>query len=105
MNQKGEILDKGSGAIDRLTRSAHYKTLAFCLVCSIIGNCWQSYSNSKLQDQYIKTTTEMSEKRVQEIKSMVDQEVERKIYPIKTGVEAATRKVDTIIEKIGNEVN
>ena len=103
MENKADLIEKGTGGITKLTNAAHYKTLAFCLVISLIVNFWQGYSNSKLTSEIIKQNNDLNEKRVQEIKSMVQQEVEEKIQPIKLNVESATKKVDTVIERIDNE--
>lgn len=105
MENKAELIKEGTGGIAKLTSVAHYKTLAFCLVVSLIVNCCQGYSNSKLTSEIIKQNNELNEKRVQELKSMVYKTVDDKIQPIKENVENTTKKVDTVIEKIGNEGN
>lgn len=105
MENKAELIKEGTGGIAKLTSVAHYKTLAFCLVVSLIVNCCQGWSNSKMTDRLVKQSEELNEKRIQDLKSMIEKEVDVKIQPIKENVENTTKKVDTVIEKIGNEGN
>src|SRR5690606_1425007 len=94
MSDKAELIKEGTGGIAKLTSVAHYKTLAFCLVVSLIVNCCQGWNNSKLTDRLVKQSEELNEKRIQDLKSMIKQEVDDKIQPIKENVENTTKKVE-----------
>lgn len=101
---KGEMAEKVTGSITKLTNAAHYKTLAFCLVISLIVNCCQGYSNSKLTDRLIKTSEDLNEKRIEELKNIVQKEVVHQVGPIAKKVDTISQNADSTFKRINNRM-
>lgn len=96
---KGDLIEKVTGGITKLTNAAHYKTLAFCLVICLIIIFWQRYDNNKLMNRLIDDTSTLNEKRIEEIKAVSRLESRRVVQEeVVPKVDSMRQKVDTVTE-------
>lgn len=105
MINKGELIDKSTGSITKLTSAAHQKTLAFCLVICLVVIFWQRYDNNKLTNRLLDTTEDLQEKRIQEIKSIVRGEVTQQVRPISDKVDTIRQNADSTFNIVKDKVN
>lgn len=101
---KPELLEKGTEAVEKLTRSAHYRTLAFCLVFSVCFNIWQGYNNDRLTNKILNTTEDLQEKRIEELKSIVQGEVKQQVKPIAEKVDTIKQTADSTFRNINEKI-
>ncbi|MGO3807433.1 MAG: hypothetical protein ACTJHT_14145 [Sphingobacterium sp.] len=104
MIDKGELIEKGTGGVTKLTNAAHQKTLAFCLVVSLIVIFWQRYDNNKLTNRILNTTEDLQEKRIEELKSMVHGEVSQQVRPIAEKVDTIKQNADSTFKNINEKL-
>jgi len=102
---KGELIEKGTGGITKLTVAAHQKTLAFCLVVCLIVIFWQRYDNNKLTQKLLTVTEELQEKRIEELKTMVRGEVRQQVRPISDKVDTIKQSADSTFSIVKEKVN
>lgn len=101
---KGELIDKGTGGITKLTTAAHHKTLAFCLVVCLITIFWQRYDNNKLTNRLLDVTEDLQEKRIEELKNMVHGEVKQQVRPISDKVDTIKQSADSTFSIVKEKV-
>ena len=101
---KGELIERGPEGIAKLTDSANKKTLAYCLVFSIIFNIWQGYNNDRLTKKILNTTEDLQEKRIEELKSMVRGEVIQQVQPIAKKVDTIRQTADSTFRNINEKL-
>lgn len=101
---KGDLIEKGTGGITKLTNTAHQKTLAFCLIVALIVIFWQRYDNNILLNRFLNETSALNEKRVEELKGIVKKEVGSQVKPIADKVDTIKQTADSTFRNINNKL-
>lgn len=105
MINKGELIKEGTGSVTKLTNAAHHKTLAFCLVVSMIINIALGLIIWSLTKKVIQTNETLNEKRIEELKEMVHGEVRQQVQPISKQVDTIRQSADSTFNIVKEKVN
>lgn len=95
MSDKAELIKEGSSAVEKLTNSANNKTLAFCLVFSMIISVIFIYLYVSAKNENISLLR--AQIRL-EVERQLPTEVQKQVNPIAEGWNKASGKIDTLIQ-------